>query len=180
MSQGGGEEQQREGRPGLGQDPQAEGEMSVSSAKVDQDDASALDADALMADVARPAIGKMLVISIGIHVALILLTSIRFIALCFEHGTLDPRAAIKVIKADRREKELEKRREADRKKTLAVKAKKKAGQKAKGKEGAAESGGEPKTAGEKKKPKVLRDIEAKSKERPTQPDVNLDELDELE
>jgi len=136
-------------------------------------------AEELMAHIARPAIGRMLLISVVIHIALLLLTSVRFISLCFEHHTLHPSVVLKQIEQDKREKELEAKREAARQRILAAKKQKEAGTKAPGtatKAGTAPSTGDQTST----KPKVIQDIEAKSNERPAKSDVSLDGMDELE
>jgi len=141
-----------------------------------EDAAESLSADELMADIGRPAIGRILLLSLAIHAALLLLTSVRFISLCVEHHTLDPRSAIREIEQQKREQELEAKREAARKKILAERAKKKAGAKAELSPAGPEEKGPP-DAEPGEKPKVVKDVEAKSKERPKQSSLTLDELD---
>lgn len=152
------------------------GDPSAQASENGSQDDEALRADELMADIARPAIGKMLLISAGVHLLVLLLTSIRFISLCIEHHTMNPRAVITAIKQEQHEKELEAKREAAREKILAARKKKKADTE-KGPRG---EEAQPKADAGKDKPKVIRDIEAKSKERPAKSDVTLDELKDLE
>ena len=129
-----------------------------------------------MAEIARPVIGKMLVISVGIHLVLLLLTSIHFISQCFEHHTFHPRAMIKAIEQKKRDDEAEAKRKAAREKSQAEREKKKAAAK-----GAAEPGTatptEPEGGEGTRQPKVIEDLKAKSGERPTTSDVKLDELE---
>ena len=135
-----------------------------------QDDGSTASSEELMGEIARPVIGKMLVISVGIHLVVLLLTSIHFISQCFEHHTFHPRAMIKAIEQKKREEADEAKRKAAREKSQADRAKKK---------GAAQPGTatEPTEGEAGKQPKVIEDLKAKSGERPTTPDVKLDELE---
>ena len=130
-----------------------------------QEDAAAVDADALIAHLAAPRMGTTLTWAIAGHVALILLTSIPFILLCFRHGTLHPRAVIEQQRKEGRERELEAERESARQRIAADRAKQKAG-------AGGAAAGKPGTG---KKPKVIQELEGKSGKRPTEPDVRLDD-----
>ena len=135
----------------------------------DTDQDTPLEPDELIADISRPSLGRELLISIGIHAVVLLITSIGFIALCFRHHTLDPRAAINAIEQAKRDQELEAKREAARAKILAAQAQRKAGETKTGTAAPPDKDGA--------KPKILETIHEKSSKRPASSNVSLDELE---
>ncbi len=149
-------------------------------------EATRADPDAVMAEVNRPRMGRMLAFSTVFHFAVIGLTSVSFIGLCFKHNTLHPKWAIKQLQKE----EAEKQAAAEAAKS-AEEAKKRVGSKAgvigkatapsePRREGAPSSasspGGQPaKSAGDKKST-MEKELTEVAKDRPTDSSVNLDEL----
>ena len=56
--------------------------------------------ESLMEGISDTPLAGKLAVSLGVHAAVVLLTSIGFIALCVKHGSLDPRAVIRKAKED--------------------------------------------------------------------------------
>jgi len=156
-----------------------------------------VDPDSLMVEISRSVMGRMLVISMLIHFVLIGGTSVGYISDCFQYRTLDP----KTKKAEIAKKETEDKAADDEKKKVEEAKKKLAeGEKKKGTGGEKKEPGKTAPAGEKvvdpattettgaagetKEPEktksaIEKKVEETSKERPTQPSVNLDSPDSL-
>jgi len=64
--------------------------MSDSNANIERNTGGPIHPDELMADISRSSLAKTLPISLGAHLAVILLTSIPFLLLCAQYGTMDP------------------------------------------------------------------------------------------
>lgn len=56
-------------------------------------DNSAVHPEELMAAISRSRLGDKLLLSVGLHVALILLTSVPYLVLCARYGSFDPEEA---------------------------------------------------------------------------------------
>lgn len=67
-------------------------------------DSSTVHSEELMADIASSPLTRKLLVSLGVHVLLVVLTSTPFIVLCFRYGTLDPRPEHERALAELREK----------------------------------------------------------------------------
>ena len=134
---------------------------------------ASVDPDELISDLSRLSIAKTSLVSILVHVVLVGLTSIGFIALCVRHDTLHPRAVLKALAEKQRQAKLEAAREAARKKLQAQvdQQDKKAKAASKGPE-----------AGKTDKPKskIEKTLQETSPQRPKASSLNLDNLDELE
>lgn len=140
----------------------------------------AIDPDELLAGVKRPSFLRTVAIATIAHIALILLTSIGYIGLMRQYRSWHPRIEMKRLAKEKREQDDEAKRKAAHEKFLAEQAKKKAGEKA----GDAKGAPAPTTAtpgaatqADAQKPKVLKDIEATSGERPKESTLKLNELD---
>ena len=120
------------------------------------------EADGLMDAINRSPMTKIVLLSLGIHLALLLLTSVRYLALCTKHGTLDPKARIAEMKAA----EDEAAREAERQEALEAIAKK---QKA-----AEEAAAGAAMAGDGEKSPIEKAVEEVSTERPDPSAPSLD------
>ncbi|MHC4253488.1 MAG: hypothetical protein ACYS9X_30590 [Planctomycetota bacterium] len=140
--------------------------------------------ESLMKGISDTPLRGKLLMSVGVHVALVLVTSIGFIALCATHGSLDPHAVIleneKRAEDEKREAErLKRQQEAEAKEKSGPGAQPKAGE-----EGTPAAGSPDAKAGEKagekdgaKTPVEKRTTET-SEERPDVSDLELD-LDDL-
>ena len=118
-----------------------------------------------------------LLIAVGAHVVLLLISSIGFLRLCARHGTLDPGERIREIKDEEAAQEKKRKIEAAQEKLKAERAK--AGKPADGTKPA--DGAKPvaRESGAAKSP-VEKRLEEKSKERPVEPTMNLDKALDLE
>jgi len=136
---------------------------------------------ALMAEVNRPRMGRMLAISTLFHVALIGLTSITYLSLCVKHKTLHPKWVLKQIQKE----ETEKQAVADLAKAAEEARKRAAGKGGAAKKGAggkettepgteSRSGGEAEKKAGEKKSGIEKAVTETSKERPSGSSVNLD------
>jgi len=134
-----------------------------------QDDSAVANPDELMAGISSPTLLWTLLISVGVHLAVIFGTSIGYIHLMVQYRSLHPRFAIKQLSKDKREEEADAKRKAAYEKLIADQAKRDALEKAGGK-GASEPGGEGKD-----KPTILKELEKKSGERPKESSVGLDD-----
>ncbi len=135
----------------------------------------AVNPDDLMAGVKRHSFLVLILISVAVHIVLIFGTSIRHIGEMRKYKTLHPAIEKKRLAKLKREEEMEARRRAAHEKFMADQAKKKSAEK----DGPEKGGPAPTTATKPggEKPKVLKDIEAKSTERPKESSLKLDELD---
>jgi hypothetical protein len=148
--------------------PDAPGPDAPAPAKAPANDAAAVaDADALIAAIARPPLARTFLLSLGIHLVLILLTSVQFFHLCVKYNTLDPRPVIRKMEQEAREQEQEAKRQAARERALA-------GQSATREPSAKDQ--DRKDAGEGTL-EGTGELEGTPKGRPTKSDVRLDELD---
>ena len=68
-------------------------------------DSRQVDPDALMRDISRSVLGRMVIVSLLIHVLIIGGTSVGYISQCFKYGTTDPKSAIAKIEAEKKAKE---------------------------------------------------------------------------
>ncbi|HPD14806.1 MAG TPA: hypothetical protein PLE19_07645 [Planctomycetota bacterium] len=135
----------------------------------------AVDPDELLADVKRQSFLRTVAASTVVHVIVILLTSIGYIGLMRQYKSWHPRIEMKRLAKEQREREDEQRRKEAHDKFLADQAKKKAGEKGGDEKGTPAPTSATKAEGDK--PKVLKDIEAKSSERPKESSMKLNELD---
>ncbi len=131
----------------------------------------------LMKGISDTTLVKKIMLSLGLHVLLLGITSIGFIGLCVKYTSFDPQAEIKKEEAGK--KAAAEEAEA---KAAAEKAKnKKKGTKAKP-DKTTPSGQElPATQGQTKpkKSKIERDLEKTSKERPGHSEMSFDDVDEF-
>ncbi len=67
--------------------------------------------DHLMSGIAKSIMPLALAISLGAHVLVLGLTSVRFVSLCMEHKTLHPKSEIKFQEEQRRQAEVARLRE---------------------------------------------------------------------
>ena len=131
-----------------------------------------IDPDELMGEVNSVSFLRTTLISVGVHLVLIAGTSIGFVLLCAEHGTLDPDTEVRRIAKEQRQKTLREEREAAHKKLMAEqKAKKASG--GKDPKGGGSGGGDGKTPTE-------RAIDRKATTLPTRSGVGLDDIGEIE
>ena len=133
----------------------------------------------LMSGMTGSGFAPTLLIAVGAHVVLLLISSIGFLKLCARHGTLDPGERIREIKDEEAAQAKKRKIDAAQEKIKVDKAKtagaaKKAGGGAA--DAAAKSDGD---AGAAKSP-VEKRLEEKSKERPSEPTMNLDKALDLE
>ncbi len=149
-----------------------------------------VDPEALLADIARSHLVRMILWSSLIHFVLIGGTSVHFIKLCFDYQTLHPKQVVKQKAREAAEKKVKddedarvkaaiQQQEDAKKKTAADK-----GAPGAAKEtpavapatGAAPDGKEP----EKKKSKIEQELEKTSSERPKKTSISLDNASDLE
>jgi len=135
----------------------------------------AVDPDELLADVKRQSFLRTVAASTIVHVIVILLTSIGYIGLMRQYKSWHPRIEMKRLAKEKREQEDEQRRKEAHDRFLADQAKRKAGEKGGDEKGTLAP--TPATKADAEKPKVLKDIEAKSGERPKESSMKLNELD---
>ncbi len=131
----------------------------------------------LMSGMTGSGFAPTLLIAVGAHVVLLLISSIGFLRLCARHGTLDPGERIREIKDEEAAQEKKRKIEAAQEKLKAERAK--AGKPADGTKPA--DGAKPvaRESGAAKSP-VEKRLEEKSKERPVEPTMNLDKALDLE
>ncbi len=142
--------------------------------------AARVDPDAVMSEVNRPRMGRMLAIAAVFHAALIGLTSISFLGLCWKYKTFHPKWKIKQEQKVEAEKQ-----EAAAATKAAEEAVKRAMAARKGtadkefSDPSAGKGKEPASAKEPgaKKSAVEKAVTATSKDRPEGSSLKLDELD---
>jgi len=164
------------------------GDLGVSAASsgagsrpLRETDAARVKPDALMAEIIRPRMGRMVVISTIFHVLLIGLTSVSYLTLCVKHRTLHPKWVVRQIQKEEAEKQ-----ETANVAKAAEEAKKRAAERggaAKkgpgGKEGTepgaeSRSGGEAEKKAGDKKSGVEKAVTETSKDRPTGSSINLE------
>jgi|GEM_PF-1219652 len=159
-------------RPSAGQ-----GQPEPANGRTEPD---AVNPDELMSGVRRHSFLALVLVSLVVHVIAIFGTSLGYIRLMRQYKSWHPRIAKKLLEKQRREEESEAKRKAAQEKFLADQAKAKAarekagekeGEKADHKDTAPAKG----AAGDK--PKILKEIEAKSAERPKESSLKLNELD---
>jgi hypothetical protein len=138
--------------------------------------------DHLMADVARSTLARTFVLSLIIHVAVLGLTSIRYIGLCFEHKTWQPDEVIKELRAEAERVKLEEARQARLAEQQAAAQKAAAGAKpapAATTPDEAPAPGESVPEGDAEKSPIEKTLEEVSHERPTEPSATFENVDEL-
>jgi len=143
-------------------------------------DLSPVNPDELMAGVARLAFVWTLLFSLVVHVAVIFGTSIGYMRLMAQYHSLHPRFEIKRLNKDKREGDMTATRKAAQERILAEQAKREAQEKAGDKKGTAEQDTGTKAGGEKDKPKILKELEKTSNERPKESTTGLDDIKDLE
>ena len=130
----------------------------------------------LMKGISDTTLVKKIMLSLGLHVLLLGVTSIGFIGLCAKYGTFDPRT-----KQEDLRKKAAAAEEAKAEAAAQKSEEKKKGTKAK--PGKTEPGASksPASQGPAKptKSKIEREIEETSKERPAHSDMSFDDVDEL-
>jgi len=148
---------------------------------VAHDDFETVHPDELIAHLSQAPILKTAAISLGLHVALILLLSIGNFAMCVKYKNWSVTGAV----ADHAEA-LQEQKAAEKK---AERAKAQAAQKAKREAAQAkrDAGNEPKTAGSQaagteqatpEKSAIEKELEETSSERPTESSISLDDMDD--
>jgi len=137
--------------------------MNDNDATTDKNTTQGIHPDELMADISRSSLSKTLPISLGTHLAVILLTSIPFLVLCVRYGTMDPftiQAAMQQEQPDGRDTSAEPLKQAD--------------------EPAGETApsAAPQPEAQPDKSAIEREVEKTDSSRPTEPSISLeDELD---
>ena len=140
----------------------------------------AVNPDDLMAGVKRHSFLALVLISVLVHVVLIFATSIGYMRMMRQYKSWHPRIDMKLLAKKRREEDVDARRKAAHEKFLAEQGTKRPAEKgAEGRGPAAKDTPAPTTATKAggEKAKVLKDIEAKSTERPKDSSLKLNELD---
>ena len=143
--------------------------------KVGHSDLEDIHPDDLMENVTESRLGSAIVISIAAHILFIGLLSIHYFVLCAQYKTFDPRTAIQAEK-DAEEEEERKRKKEEFRKKIEEEAKAQAKKEQAAEAGKSETDAPAKEEGEKKTPKILKEINEVSKERPNS--TSLDDLDE--
>jgi hypothetical protein len=132
----------------------------------------------LMSGMSGSGFAPTLLIAVGAHVVLLLISSIGFLRLCAHHGTFDIRPVIRGLEKEKVAAEKKRKDQAtiDKLKTDKAKAAGAAKKAGGGKPDGADPGAKP---GAKKSP-VEKRLEEKSNERPVEPTMNLDDALDLE
>jgi len=134
----------------------------------DSAEEAVVDADELIAELRESRFGRYFVLAAIVVAAIVAASSIRYFMLCSKYHTWDPRAAVKAEKEEARKKEADERREERRKAAAEARARKADAPETKGDDG------------KETKSTVEKELEATSKERPVEPDVNLNKELDLE
>ncbi len=131
-----------------------------------------IDPDELMGEINSVSFLRTAGISFFVHLVLIVGTSIGYVMLCFEHGTVHPDREVQRIAKEERQRKLREDREAAHKKLMAdQKAKAAKGKGTKGGNGGGNGGG---------KTPVEKNINRKATTLPTRSGVGLDDIGEIE
>ena len=142
---------------------------------VAHDDFETVHPDELIAHLSQAPILKIGVISLGLHVAMIVLLSIGNFAMCAKYKTFSVTGAVEEHAAALQEQKAAEKK-AERAK---VQAEQKAKRAAKVKPETAETTKQPAVgAGGAEKSAVEKELEATSSERPTESSMTLDDMDE--
>ena len=142
---------------------------------VAHDDFETVHPDELIAHLSQAPILKIGAISLGLHVAMIVLLSIGNVAMCAKYKTFSVTGAVEEHAAALQEQKAAEKK-AERAK---VQAEQKAKRAAKVKPEAAETTTQPAgVAGGAEKSAVEKELEATSSERPTESSMSLDDMDD--
>ena len=148
---------------------------------VAHDDFETVHPDELIAHLSQAPILKTAAISLGLHVALIVLLSIGNFAMCAKYKTFSVTGAVEEHAAALKEEEASEKKAARAKAQAAQKAKREAAQAKRG------AGNEPKRAGSQaaateqatpEKSAIEKELEETSSERPTESSMTLDDIDD--
>ena len=145
---------------------------------VAHDDFETVHPDELIAHLSQAPILKIGVISLGLHVAMIVLLSIGNFAMCAKYKTFSVTGAVAKHAAVLKEEKAAEKKAARAKAQAAQKAKRESTQ------AKSDAGNEPKRAGDaaekpaKEKSAIEKELEETSSERPTESGVSLDDMDD--
>ena len=145
---------------------------------VAHDDFETVHPDELIAHLSQAPILKTAAISLGLHVAMIVLLSIGNFAMCAKYKTFSVTGAVAAHAAALKEQKASEKK-AERAKALAAQKAKREATQAK-----RDAGNEPKRAGDaaekpaKEKSAIERELEETSFERPTESSMSLDDMED--